>query len=180
MAKKVQPRMSIYIPPDLRARMDKVKEPVNWSAVACRAFEDKLGEIAAKKEKKTMSDVADRLRASMREDEGEQYQDGFQAGKEWAESTATARHLKRLEAFKKEIDRSGLRWETWFDGNDRDAFCPGEKLADIIEGGDLGRNGMHEFWVNDLGDDKMITEAAWLRGFCEGALDVWEAVQNEL
>ncbi|MHC4179286.1 MAG: hypothetical protein ACYSWU_17370 [Planctomycetota bacterium] len=49
MGKKRQVRSvtSISVPPDLKRRMDKVKEPVNWSAVACQAFEQKLAEISA-------------------------------------------------------------------------------------------------------------------------------------
>jgi hypothetical protein len=50
--------MNIWVPDDLKRRMDKVKKAgVNWSQVASRAFEVKLGEIAAQKEKKAMSDV---------------------------------------------------------------------------------------------------------------------------
>lgn len=39
-------RTTISIPADLRRRMCKVKEDVNWSALACVAFEAKLLEIA--------------------------------------------------------------------------------------------------------------------------------------
>jgi len=38
-------RTNISIPADLKRRMDKVSEGVNWSALACRAFEDKVAEM---------------------------------------------------------------------------------------------------------------------------------------
>ena len=47
-------RTTISVPADLKGRMNKVKEDVNWSALACQAFQGKLAEIAAKKERKTM------------------------------------------------------------------------------------------------------------------------------
>ena len=44
--------------------------------MACRAFEDKLAEIATQKEKKDMSDIVTRLRASKRQAEDAQYKAG--------------------------------------------------------------------------------------------------------
>ncbi len=38
-------RTNISLPRELKARMDQVKEPVNWSAVAGKAFEAKLLEL---------------------------------------------------------------------------------------------------------------------------------------
>jgi hypothetical protein len=49
-------RTTITVPQDLKERMDAVQVDVNWSAVAARAFEEKLVEIASKKEKREMSD----------------------------------------------------------------------------------------------------------------------------
>jgi predicted transcriptional regulator len=34
------PRVTLYIPDDLKARMDEVSEAVNWSAIAQQAFRD--------------------------------------------------------------------------------------------------------------------------------------------
>ena len=42
-------RMNISIPTRLKRRMDKVKVDVNWSATACRAFEDAIAEIETAK-----------------------------------------------------------------------------------------------------------------------------------
>ena len=67
MGKRKQPsffRQTVSIPIVLKQRMDKVAEPVNWSAEAGRAFEAKLAEISSRKEKQNMADVIQRLRAS--------------------------------------------------------------------------------------------------------------------
>jgi hypothetical protein len=39
-------RSSVSIPPELKARMDASTREINWSAVACEAFERKLIEVA--------------------------------------------------------------------------------------------------------------------------------------
>jgi len=41
-------RMNISVPDGLRKRMDKLKQDVNWSALACGAFESHLAEVAAR------------------------------------------------------------------------------------------------------------------------------------
>ena len=46
-------RTTISVPSELKARMDAVDESVNWSAVACQAFELKLAEITKRKGRRT-------------------------------------------------------------------------------------------------------------------------------
>lgn len=46
------PRINITLTGDLKERMQAVTEDVNWSAIASRAFELKLAEIAARKQVK--------------------------------------------------------------------------------------------------------------------------------
>src|SRR6516225_5119268 len=42
-------RTTITVPPDLKARMEAVEESVNWSAIACQAFEQRLAEITRRR-----------------------------------------------------------------------------------------------------------------------------------
>src|SRR3954447_17485852 len=98
MAKSM--RTSISVPPDLKARMDAVAEPVNWSAVACRAFESELAEIVKRKGVRDMKDVIQRLRASKRQSDDGLYHRRNDAGVERAKDKAEALHLERLVAFK--------------------------------------------------------------------------------
>ena len=50
-------RMNISLSQGLKRRMGVMKDEVNWSAIAARAFEEKLAAIATAKEKKSMDDV---------------------------------------------------------------------------------------------------------------------------
>jgi hypothetical protein len=177
-------RTTISVPADLKARMDKVMEPVNWSALACRAFEDWLGQIAAKKETKSMSDVVERLRASMRSKESQAYKNGLKAGKHWAEQEAEVGELARLEQWKDSIERepSLPDWETYCTVVDpRQRQGVGATMAEIIAGETLDWTGVRDWWETNLGDDSAkVDDGTFVRGFVDGALDVWEAVKDEL
>ena len=177
-------RANISVPTDLKRRMAKVKEAVNWSSLACRAFEDKLGEIAAKREKKTMSDVIDRLRKSKRDSESGSYRQGFDVGTEWAEDSAKALELEALQRFY-EV------WRNEFHG-DFDRYFSAERgissaysIAEQIyfalrPEDDQDRGAAEDFWITVLGDDNQIyEEPQFLRGFVEGTLDLWEQVKEK-
>src|SRR5262249_7379637 len=108
MGKRRAFRTTITVPPDLKDRMDKVQEDLNWSAIACKAFEEKLAEIASRKVSKTMSDVVQRLRTSKMRAEDEQYREGEKEGRHWAEHDAEADELTRLERYR---DQLGRDWD---------------------------------------------------------------------
>jgi hypothetical protein len=172
-------RTTISLPPDVKAQMEVVEEPVNWSAIACRAFEDKLAEIAARKEKKDMSDIVARLRASKRQSEDAHYKEGFEIGREWAGDTAEADELERLERW---YNRLGNYVDAMFD----DASRP---VADIIlevvwpEESHKGSRGMiwDAFWKPAIGDDiSTLDDPSFVKGFVEGALALWGEVKKEL
>lgn len=104
-------RTTISVPRDVKRRMDAVKEPVNWSGIACRAFGEKLTEIATTKEEKTMADVIQRLRASKPD---AIYQQGQADGRRWASEQAEHDDLLRLEQLYDQ-KRAGRDWEKFFD-----------------------------------------------------------------
>src|SRR5262245_47766624 len=99
-------RTTISIPLDLKARMDAAGEQVNWSAVAARAFEEKLAELASRKSAKerTMADVVQRLRASKLKGQDRRYKAGHDAGERWAKNLASAEELERLADFLDTLD----------------------------------------------------------------------------
>lgn len=44
----VSRKITIYVRPDLKSRIDANTEDINWSAIACQAFEARLsGQVAA-------------------------------------------------------------------------------------------------------------------------------------
>jgi hypothetical protein len=180
MGKKKQVRcvQSISVPPDLRARMDKVKEPVNWSAIACQAFEAKLNEIAKVKELKDMSDVIERLRASKQETASDEYNHGVEAGEEWAKSTAEYAELRRLGELEERT--STVDWEQFFCTGDSDAYGAANRLVFAIQPDTEGsRMAAEEFWEFTVGEDTELTDD-FVRGFADGALKVWHEVKDQV
>src|SRR5262245_53668368 len=97
-------RRMISVPAHLNDRMSKLAEE-NWSAIACRAFEQRLGELAAQKKEKNMSDVIERLRASRNAGNERMFEKGKEDGYEWARSSASAAELKRLDQFHDAMER---------------------------------------------------------------------------
>ena len=174
-------RTTISIPADIKRRMNNVKEDVNWSAIACRAFESKLAEIATRKERKTMQDVIDRLRESKRQSEGADHADGFVTGKDFAMHRAEAHELQALEA----LQRRTHDWDGYFtqpEGSGALGLADLLYLEIIPESEQNGRDGSAEFWDFAIGADvdRYRLSPTWLKGFAEGALDVWEDVKSKL
>jgi len=187
MSKKPKPvdRRMISVPPELNARM-ATHDDVNWSSVACRAFEQKLGEIAAQKKVKNMNDVIARLRASKQDEESEMYAAGKRLGEDWARNRASAAELRRLARL---ADRFGNAedWDGFFtvEPGHRDAFSTADRLAFIILGNedDHDRHDSTNFWASATGLDQYKSDLAdldFLEGFGEGAYEIWEAVEAQL
>jgi hypothetical protein len=182
--------------------MDAVKEEINWSAVACRGFEEKLAELAAKKEKKAMADVIQRLRASKQRGADALFQQGYADGHRWASEQAEYDDLQRLEQFHAKR-RTGRDWEKYF--TEEPTFDPanplfdspvGERLMMVVcpqlsvdESGvgdinfdfDVWCSTCKQFWKSIVGEDEFkVARPSYIRGFAEGALALWSAVKDKL
>jgi hypothetical protein len=173
-------RANVSLPRELKRQMDAVTEPVNWSAVAAGAFRAKLLELESRKEGKTMDDVVARLRAADEMDRSEDYQEGRQAGEEWARDYARPRHLRRLRELADEPE-FGLRNLDVFanGGNNGIAW---DLYRYLHPRQDVDRVAVKVFWEEVLGDDgaDRMEDVTFARGFCEGALDVWGKVEKKL
>jgi hypothetical protein len=178
MAEKGTARTTISLAGDLKARMEKVKESVNWSALACRAFEEKLAEIAARKENKAMNDVVERLRATLRDQQNESFKEGYEAGRTWGENTATVAQLKRLETFQKTTKaNSQSDWDSWFcsEGTPHRWIA----LVEVIQGNrSIHARTALAFWNDVAGEQPR--DGDFFRGFVEGAVDLWAKVREQL
>jgi hypothetical protein len=173
----------ISISPDLNASMSMHTEE-NWSAIACRAFEQRLGELADQKKEKNMEDVIARLKASKQKSGGKLFAAGQKLGYAWARDVASARQLARLGSFCEQCGFQGPRWESQFARRDSGAFNAADRLAFVILG-DVGNRRQEStvFWDEAIGLDQYksdLTNAEFLRGFAEGALDVWEQVESKI
>ena len=58
------PRITVYVPDDLKAHMDDASDNLNWSAVAQLAFRGAIAIHKLKKDPTDMTNVIERLRAS--------------------------------------------------------------------------------------------------------------------
>jgi hypothetical protein len=172
-------RTTISVPFDLKRRMAAITEAVNWSAIACRAFEATLAEIAARKERKVMDDVVQRLRASKQRIEDEQYQEGEEAGRRWAENEAEADELSRLEQCRQ---GAGYDWARLFYQRESQAYSADEWLFFRIRPEFEGdREEARLFWEDVLGEDAHLTDIpSFVQGFAEGALGLWGEVKDRL
>jgi hypothetical protein len=171
-------RRTVYVPDELSERMNQISDAVNWSQVACRAFEMKLGELAAQKEVKQTQDVIQRLRASRIEAEQNEegmYQQGHQLGRQWAGDTATWSQLKRLPC-----GRQGTGFALLTEGvvpEDDDAAS--DYLAHKI----LGDNwNPAEFWTTVCGNgyDSRLESGGFVKGFADGARELRDEVSQQV
>jgi len=184
MAKKLGKRgrvpRAVSISAELDKRMRQAKS-VNWSEVARLAFERKLGELAGVKKEKSMADVIDRLRASQQKKASQMYKDGFRAGREWAEDYAEVGQLERLDSLQSD---AGNDWELRFCEAYTGAFCVAERLAmSLADDDDAGRDEAKQFWKRAVIDELLetaYTQEEFVRGFAEGALDLWRTVKTKL
>jgi hypothetical protein len=168
-------RTTISIPDDLKDRMDRVKEDVNWSGIAADAFESKLNDIARKRTEKSMETVIARLRASKIEAGLDLYTLGHKDGIKWASEVAEYAELRRLERFDvvDMVERFHKRTDsvTW-----------AELVAFSVMANDRRRSHTEArgFWANIVDPkhmDERLKSPEFLRGFVHGAVEVYEQVK---
>lgn len=148
-------RIDIYVPEELKARMDAVGDAVDWSQVARLAFEDSLNRMDAG----TDHAVARRAIQDLVTQEGgsaERDRDiGYDAGRDWATNAADHQELERLSRFE------------WQDH----AIPPPIGVSAAILDSRAEPERTEGFWLQYLGTG--FPSESMLRGFVEGALGVW-------
>jgi len=170
--KAMSVRTTISLPDELKARMDAVEEPVNWSAEAAKCFEQLLGTLAAKKREKNMSDVIARLRASKIESDDKEERFAFEAGASWATDEASYAELKRAVRFL-EANSEGGYW---------DAYGLPVYAACAILGEEDDRDVGQRFW-EQIGIELIqehYEDDSFVMGFLEGAKSIWDKVEDKI
>jgi hypothetical protein len=174
--------MNITVPEELKERMDAMGGLVNWSAVACAAFEKELVAVKTRMMVAAMSDVIERLKASQESQATDDYKRGHFLGGEWAKTQAEAAGLKRLAACNESC--SPIEWDQMFDtGPGPSTNSAAERLAWVIRPDLEGdRDRTDAFWekVASWGLDGQLGESEFLKGFAEGALEVWDIVKDHM
>jgi hypothetical protein len=156
-------RVSIYVQDELKSRMDRIGESVNWSEVVRPAI---LSEIASHEHRKgaNMTTVIDRLRASKEKYVQEVAGAGKGAGRAWAADKADYRDLKRIAAIEEpQYDSDDWALTALWHALDPEHQLDGEEMANHLR-------------VEN--EDDLTEEFA--RGFIEGAREIFEEVEDQI
>jgi hypothetical protein len=142
-------QISISIPRDIKVRMDQIEE-VDWSQVACQAFELKLNEILLQEKLKREED----------------YKLGYKAGHVWARDSADAMELEGLARFKEKPIYSSM------------AGLPSNYTAELVyfilaTDYDHPRESSYEFWKKFRGSNLISNN--FVCGFVDGAVRQYES-----
>jgi hypothetical protein len=177
-AHTVSMRMSIYVADDLKRRMKKAEKShkVNWSALACAAFTERLDALKKEQKGATMNTVIERLRQSKLKSEDSIMATGRKAGRHWAETRAEAPQLERLERARDPDDDWHFGVAEHGDGP------PADRFYYIIEPAMKGEYGeAASFWECQIyGTPETHKDPTYVQGFAEGAMEIWEAVKDQL
>jgi hypothetical protein len=164
-------RVNVYVTDDLKARMDRAGD-LNWSTAAQRAFEIEIQAQEWKMVENRIERTVERLRASKAQEDGELKAEGRKAGVEWANEDASFRVLRAVANFE------------W--GSAPPEFY-GYHLACLIlnQKSPSDPAGAGELWDELCGghmteDSGSEPDPAWLEGFVDGAMTVWDEVKGEL
>jgi hypothetical protein len=151
-------RMSIYVPDELKERMDAV-DSVNWSAVAQSQFEREL-RLHPQLSENEMQATIERLKASKIAQTDEVIAKGAEAGKKWAMERASFLDLTHAG---KQLDVP-----PWKSNSDSLRNFP-----DDLPSGD-------SFFLISSDYITLSSDKYFEHGFCLGALEVWKQVKDQL
>lgn len=100
-------RTTITVPWELKKRMKKAGQSLNWSAIACEAFEGKLDEMGPIEDITSVEEAIKRIK-NIEAEKDQNYEEAFQEGKEagthWALNFATPEQLGRIQKLKDDIE----------------------------------------------------------------------------
>jgi hypothetical protein len=117
---------------------------------------------------------------------GEQadYQCGCALGRRWAEQSAEAPELQLLEQLRDELGvQPQYDWDNYFNEQEGSAYGTDENLFFATNPDVDGvRQAARDFWEGAVGDSlqQAANRGTFLKGFAEGALEIWLSVKDEL
>jgi hypothetical protein len=164
-------RISIYVPDDLKARMDAIGEAANWSDIVRPAIFASVTSLENRKDG-NMSTVVERLRASRDKAIREVTGDAEAKGREWAQNTAEYEELKRVHE----------RYSTGFSNapyNAGDTSISLEQLVQDIDPLHRSQPRLIELMVIGL-EDHIVERNRFAHFFAKGAVEFFEEVKDKL
>jgi hypothetical protein len=148
-------RVNIYVPDDLKARMDGAGDAINWSEAVRPVIQSAIADFEHRKDG-NMTTAIERLRASKQEHVLSQQSSGKEEGRKWAENYATYEELARLSRY----DLS--KW--------KDPYSLLKDALDDLIAGDL---------VEYTYEDPKASDE-YIAGFIEGAQGFFAEVKDHL
>ncbi len=158
-----------------------LKQPeINLSQVIAEVFRAKTRALSAQNGSKNMSNLIQRLKASKLARENAERADGVEAGRTWATEHAEFNELHNLSEWWDTASEDGR--DVVLTTQETDAFGASHQLACVIRGECCrDRKDSDQFWEEAIGDDNGQRHSdRFVRGFVEGALQVWNAVKDKL
>ena len=160
-------RLSIYVPDELKTRMDAAGDAINWSEVARPAFLSALANHQHR-QNRNMTTAIERLRASKEQHLSVIEGGGKAAGRRWAENHASYAELKAI---------AGIGLED----HDPDEDTTLSMLLDIL---DPERASADDFYETvGLEADRPPSGSTlnrYVSAFVEGAQEFYEEVEDQL
>lgn len=154
-------------------------EGENWSRIAALAFEKRLAELFQTSTIANMDATVQRLRPAPNDCQKTVNAEGYQAGRRWAECTASFEQLKRLGEFTDQLDAEpSSSWGDFFSGDNVPSFTASECLACYIHGQEPDRDLARNFWRSALGRANP-PEPEYFHAFAEGATEIYHAVTGK-
>jgi len=120
--------VSISVPSELKEGMGQVASGVNWSAVACGAFQEKVTRFEGLGFKMSEEQGLKRLRESAERHGKREEEKGVDAGKAWALKYADAEQLELLSNLWEALGDSASE----FFGDDSRGYSPADRLYFVM------------------------------------------------
>jgi len=171
-------RVNISVPKALKAHMENAGERTNWSAVAVEAFKAKLLQIESEaKGAEQMEDVIKRLKAAQEADANNDHLAGRAAGERWVKTRARPKQLRSLQMA---VEDAGGSEELLYQGGG-EPYPPATLWSAINVDKELDVGEMNAFWEVVLDPvPGRIENPDFAAGFIDGALDLWEKVEDQV
>lgn len=172
------PKMSIYVPDEMKARIDEAGDRANWSGIAQRAFGIELNHLESIKEIGSMTDVIERLRASKEKYVEHSLEDGRESGRVWAMRVGEYGEIKRVAALNADLLR-----KIYQEPDTAVLMIVTEAIVgDRGEARDILRRASDTAELFSLDEDMIGTTLTqeWLAAFVEGVQAVWDEIADQI
>lgn len=130
-----------------------------------------------------MSSITERLRASKHKAKASEFKLGYDLGQKWAEQSAEAAALQRLENLRDDLESQlQFDWDDFFVWSEPQVYGPDERLSFAMYPEANKGRASEDFWECVLGDaiqnSALLSEL--LKGFAGGAVELRLSVRDKL